>query len=149
MSWEVMQTTSGPCACGAGTETYTLEMDDWNRTRSATEFRCPMCSNKREQEVEVDRKHDKRRARLVRRAQELVTEQYRARWLELFAGMTRKAACRHIPEVRVSGPRILCCRSPAFLRRREVFLLPIQGGWRAEPASAVGHDCTWSLRLRA
>jgi hypothetical protein len=37
MSWEVMQTKTGPCACGAGTETCTLEMEDWNRTRSATE----------------------------------------------------------------------------------------------------------------
>lgn len=92
MSWEVMQTTTGPCACGAGTQTYTLEMDDWNRTRSATEIQCPVCSENREHEIEADRKRDERRDWLLRRAQELATERYRTRWLELFTGMTRKTA---------------------------------------------------------
>jgi hypothetical protein len=40
MSWEVMQTRTGPCGCGAGTETCTLEVDDWNRTRNSTEIHC-------------------------------------------------------------------------------------------------------------
>lgn len=92
MSWEVMQTTTGPCACGAGTETYTVEMDDWSRTRSATEIHCPVCREKREQEAEADRKREDRRDRLLLRAQQLATERYRARWLELFTDMTKKAA---------------------------------------------------------
>jgi hypothetical protein len=91
MSWEVMQTTTGPCACGAGTETYTLEIDDWNRTRSATEIHCPVCRERREQELATDRKREEHRDWLLQRAQELATERYRAAWLALFAGMTKKA----------------------------------------------------------
>lgn len=92
MSWEVMQTTIGPCACGAGTETYTLEIDDWNRTRNATEINCPVSREKREQEVAADRRREERRDSLLRKTLALATERYCAAWLELFAGMTKKAA---------------------------------------------------------
>ena len=34
MSWEIMRTETGPCERGAGPETHTFEMNDWNRTRS-------------------------------------------------------------------------------------------------------------------
>ena len=61
MSWEVMQTETGLCACGAGTETYTLEMDDWNRTRSATEIHCPGCREKQQQELAADKRREERR----------------------------------------------------------------------------------------
>jgi hypothetical protein len=92
MSWEVMQTRTGPCDCGAGTETYTLEVDDWNRTRNSTEIHCPTCLSKREQEFEADQNREDRRARLLGRAQQLVSDRYCSRWLDLFAGMTKKAA---------------------------------------------------------
>jgi len=92
MSWEVMQTKTGPCACGAGTETYVLEMDDWNRTRSATQIHCPGCRKKREQELAADQRREDRRDELLRRAQELAMERYSVQWLSLFAGMTKKAA---------------------------------------------------------
>jgi hypothetical protein len=92
MSWEVTQTKTGPCPCGGGTETYTLEMDDWNRTRSATVIHCPSCREKRERELTADRGREERRDWLLRRAQELATERYRIPWLNLFAGMTKKAA---------------------------------------------------------
>jgi hypothetical protein len=87
-----MQTKTGPCACGAGTETYTLEMDDWNRTRSATEIHCPACREKRAHELEIDRRREKRRDRLLRSAEELATERYSSQWLDLFTGSTKKAA---------------------------------------------------------
>jgi hypothetical protein len=35
---EVMQTRTDPCDWCAGTETYTVEVDDWNRTRNSTEI---------------------------------------------------------------------------------------------------------------
>lgn len=92
MSWAVMQTQTGPCACGVGTETYTLEMDDWNRTRSATEIHCPECKEKRERELEADRRREERRDELLRRAQELAAERYGVQWPNLFSGMTKKAA---------------------------------------------------------
>jgi hypothetical protein len=35
MGWEVMRTETSPCECGESTQTFTFEMDDWNRTRSS------------------------------------------------------------------------------------------------------------------
>lgn len=91
MSWEIMSTETRPCQCGAGTETFTFEMDDWNRTRSSTEIHCPQCREKKQREVEADAAREERRAELLEKAQNLATERYLAKWLALFAGMTKKA----------------------------------------------------------
>jgi hypothetical protein len=92
MSWEVMQTGTRPCECGSGTETYTFEIDNWNRSRSSTEIHCPNCRQKAERESEADRKREERRYWLLCSAQQLATDRYSTRWLKLFAGKTKKAA---------------------------------------------------------
>lgn len=92
MSWEIMSTETRPCECGAGTETFSFEMDDWNRTRSSTDIHCPQCREKKLRELEAEQAREKKRDDLLRRAQELATERYLARWLALFGGMTNKAA---------------------------------------------------------
>jgi hypothetical protein len=92
MSWEIMRTETGPCECGEGTETFTSEMDDWNRTRSSTEIHCPKCQEKNQREIEAEQAREKKRDELLQRAQQLTTERYLPQWLALFAGMTKKAA---------------------------------------------------------
>jgi hypothetical protein len=92
MSWEVMQTRTSTCDCGAGTETYTFELDDWNRTRSSTEIHCLVCHEKSEEKLEGDLKRQERREWLLQRSQQLASERYSAQWIDLFAGMTKKAA---------------------------------------------------------
>ena len=92
MSWEVTRRETHPCDCGAGTETFTVEMDDWNRTRSSTEVHCPKCREKKQREIDAERTREKKWDELLQRAQQLATERYLAQWLALFAGMTKKAA---------------------------------------------------------
>ncbi|WP_157466893.1 hypothetical protein [Edaphobacter aggregans] len=92
MSWEIMRTETAPCECGEGTETFTFEMDDWNRTQSSTEIHCPKCQQKKQREIEVEQAREKKRDELLQRAQQLTTERYLLQWLALFAGMTKKAA---------------------------------------------------------
>jgi hypothetical protein len=89
---EVMQTRTDPCDWCAGTETYTVEVDDWNRTRNSTEICCPNCLSKREQQIDADQEREERRIRLLGRAQQLLLDRYCSQWLELFAGKTKKAA---------------------------------------------------------
>ena len=96
MSWEIMRTETGPCECGEGTETFTSEMDDWNRTRSSTEIQCPKCREKKQRQIEAEQACDKKRDDLLQRAQQLMTERYLPKWLALFAGMTKKAALANI-----------------------------------------------------
>lgn len=92
MSWEIMRTETGPCECGVGTETFTFEMDDWNRTCSSIEIHCPMCREKKKQEWEAEQARENRRDELLRVAQKLATERYLPQWLALFADMTKKEA---------------------------------------------------------
>ncbi len=92
MSWEIMRTETGPCECGEGTETFTFEMDDWNRTRSSTEIHCPKCREKKKRQIEAEQAHEKKRDEQLQQAQQLATERYLPQWLALFAGMTKKAA---------------------------------------------------------
>jgi hypothetical protein len=92
MSWEIMRTETGPCECGEGTETFTFEMDDWNRTRNSTEIHCPKCQEKKQREIEAEQAREKKRDELLKRAQQLTTERYLPQWLARFAGMTKKAA---------------------------------------------------------
>lgn len=92
MSWEIMRTETGSCECGTGTETYTFEMDDWNRTRSSTEIHCPTCREKRQQQSEAEQARENLRDELLRTAKQLATERYLDRWLALFAATTKKAA---------------------------------------------------------
>lgn len=92
MSWEVMRTETGPCECGEGTQTFTSEMDDWNRMRSSTEIHCPKCRDKEQQQREADQARETRREELLRTAQYLASNRYLARWLALFDGMTKKGA---------------------------------------------------------
>ena len=92
MSWEIMSTETRPCDCGAGTETFTFEMDDWNRTRSSTVIHCPQCQKKNRRVLEAERARERRRDELLERAQQLATERYLPQWRAAFAGMTKKAA---------------------------------------------------------
>jgi hypothetical protein len=92
MSWEIMRAETSPCECGAGTETSTFEMDDWNRTRSSAEIHCPQCREKRQQALNAEQARERRRDELLERAQQLAIERYLAKWLLLFEGMTKKAA---------------------------------------------------------
>jgi hypothetical protein len=92
MSWEIMRTETGPCECGEGTETFTFEMDDWNRTRSSTEIHCPKCREKKQRQIEAEHAREKKRDEHLQRARQLATDRYLAQWLALFAGMTKKAA---------------------------------------------------------
>ncbi len=92
MSWEIMSAETRPCECGGGTETFTFEMDDWNRTRSFTEIHCPQCQEKKRRELEATERRERRRDELLERAQRLAAERYLPRWQALFAGMTKKAA---------------------------------------------------------
>ncbi|MGD0445794.1 MAG: hypothetical protein ABSA39_17815 [Edaphobacter sp.] len=87
-----MRTETGPCECGEGTETFTFEMDDWNRTRNSIEIHCPKCQEKKQREIEAEQAREKTRDELLKRAQQLTTERYLPQWLALFAGMTKKAA---------------------------------------------------------
>lgn len=92
MSWEIMSSETHPCECGAGTETFTFEMDDWNRTRNSTEIHCPQCRDKKRRELEAEEMRERRREDLLERARQLATERYLPRWQLLFAGITKKAA---------------------------------------------------------
>jgi hypothetical protein len=92
MSWEVMRTEAGPCECGESTQTFTFEMDDWNRTRSSIEIHCPKCRDRERRQWEADQAREKRRAELLRTAQQLASDRYLAKWLALFEGVTKKAA---------------------------------------------------------
>jgi hypothetical protein len=92
MSWEVMRSETGPYECGEGTQTFTSEMDDWNRMRSSTEIHCPKCRDKEQQQRKADQAREKRREELLHTAQHLALDRYLARWLASFDGMTKKAA---------------------------------------------------------
>jgi hypothetical protein len=92
MSWEIIRTETHPCDCGAGTATFTFEMDDWNRTRSSTEIHCPPCREKEHQKQRENEERERRRDELLDRARQVAKERYLTQWLALFAGMTKKAA---------------------------------------------------------
>jgi hypothetical protein len=92
MSWEVLRTENTPCDCGSGTQTFTFEMDDWNRTRISTEIHCASCRDRRDREQKEEQAKQKRRGELLDRAKQLVKERYLKRWLDSFVGMTKKAA---------------------------------------------------------
>jgi hypothetical protein len=65
MSWELMRTEAGPCECEENIQTFTFEMDDWNRTWSSTEIHCPKCRGRRQQQWEADQVREKRREELL------------------------------------------------------------------------------------
>jgi hypothetical protein len=92
MSCQITRSESGPCDCGAGTQTFTVEMDDWNRIRNSTEIHCSKCRKKKQREVNAEQGRERKMDELLRRAQRMAKERYRAQWLALFAGMTKKAA---------------------------------------------------------
>ena len=92
MSWEAMRTETTPCECGEGTQTFTSEMDDWNRMRSSTVIHCPKCRDRKHQRLEENQAQEKRREDLLHTAKCLASDRYLARWLALFHGMTKKAA---------------------------------------------------------
>lgn len=92
MSWEIMRTETDPCECGEGTQTFTFETDDWNRTRSSTLIHCPKCREKKQGQIEAEQARENRRDEHLQRARQLAKERYLAPWLALFAGMTKKAA---------------------------------------------------------
>jgi len=87
-----MSAESRSCQCGAGSETVTFEMDDWNRTRTSSEIHCAQCQEKKQRELEGEEARERRRDELLESAQQLATERYLSRWLALFGGMTTKAA---------------------------------------------------------
>ena len=118
MSWEIMRTETGPCECGEGTETFTFEMDDWNRTRSSTEIHCPKCREKKQRQIEAEQSRERKRDEHLQRARQLATERYLAQWLALFAGMTKKAAWERTPEgpaIRLWGRSTNASNTPAAL----------------------------------
>jgi hypothetical protein len=92
MSWEVMGSQTTECHCGKGTMTHVMEMDDWNRTRSSTEIHCPDCSEKAAREAEERRQEEARNDALYSKAKRLATDRYLRKWLDLYSGLTAKAA---------------------------------------------------------
>jgi hypothetical protein len=92
MSWEVMRSETGPCRCGQGTETFVMEMDDWNRTRSHIDVHCPTCRENNKRALDAHNERSERRQELHDKAQELAIERYRDQWLAPYAGLTKKQA---------------------------------------------------------
>lgn len=92
MSWEIMRSETTECHCGKGTMTHTMEMDDWNRTRSSTEIHCPDCLKKAVQEAEERRRKQAANEALFNKARKLATDRYQQKWLNLYSDLTKKAA---------------------------------------------------------
>jgi hypothetical protein len=78
MSWEVMRAETAPCVCGAGTITYTFEMDDWNRERKTSHI--------------AERERQARRLELFEQARILACQRHLADWLTSFSGLSKKEA---------------------------------------------------------
>jgi|SRR5215831_10863702 len=92
MSWEVMKSETTKCHCGKGIMTYTMEMDDWNRTRSSTEIHCPDCRARAALEAKERAQRAAGNEALYDQARNLATDRYMPKWLDLYAGLTKKAA---------------------------------------------------------
>jgi hypothetical protein len=92
MSWEIVKSETEPCQCGAGTVTYTMEMDDWNRTRSHSEIHCSSCHDKDLQNQEAIWVHEKQHQDLYSEAKRIAADRYLGTWLALYSGLTKKEA---------------------------------------------------------
>jgi hypothetical protein len=92
MSWEIMSVETHPCECGTGTETFTLEIDDWNRMRTSIKIQCSQCHEKRQRQLDAEHEREQRREELLQTAQQIARERYLAKWLSRFTGMTKQAA---------------------------------------------------------
>jgi len=64
MSWEVTSRNEGPCRCGKGTVVTTTEADDWNRTRTVSDLKCPACYAKQLQAVSLVATHKREADRI-------------------------------------------------------------------------------------
>lgn len=87
-----MSSTEAPCACGKGTVTTTVRMDDWHRTEHSHEIHCPQCKAQQEEVLQERRSNNKARDELNGLIVSLATERYLQRWLDLFEGKSRKSA---------------------------------------------------------
>ena len=92
MSWEVMKSETTKCHCGKGTMNYIMEMDYWNRVRSATEIHCPECRQRAELEAEKRRQEALRNKALYHEAKQLAMDRYLAKWLDLYSGLSKRDA---------------------------------------------------------
>jgi len=92
MSWERMSEETRACPCGKGTVTYVMDMDDWNRTRHYQSINCPTCKAEADRKERLEAEREAKREDLLSRALQIAQKRYLARWLDLFAGMSKKAA---------------------------------------------------------
>lgn len=92
MSWEVMRSDTEACACGKGTVTRIMEMDDWNRTRSSTEIHCPECRKKDEQAAAARAEREAKNDNLYDAALQLAKQRYLDQWLALYSQVSKKEA---------------------------------------------------------
>lgn len=92
MSWEVMRSDTEACACGKGTVTHIMEMDDWNRTRSSIEIHCPECRAKAELAAAAKAEREAKNEDLYNAALQLAKQRYLDRWLALYSTLPKKKA---------------------------------------------------------
>lgn len=90
--WEVARSNTDKCWCGKGTITYSMEMDDWNRTRNSREIHCPACLKKAQAEEKRRALKEKKKEALYRNARKIAIKRYLKAWLNLFVGLSKKAA---------------------------------------------------------
>lgn len=90
MSWEEFSVETRPCGCGNGTVTYRREMDDWNRVRDSTTINCPKCRADFENQERLRQQQEAKREVLWNKALTIARERYLPRWLEMFAGKSKK-----------------------------------------------------------
>jgi hypothetical protein len=92
MSWDVIKSETTECACGKGTATFVVEMDDWNRVRNHTDIHCPDCLRKAAKDAEERQQKQAANEALYNEARMLATDRYQQKWLDLYSGLTKKAA---------------------------------------------------------
>ena len=80
------------CACGKGTTTFVVEMDDWNRIRNHTDIHCPRCLKKATQDAEARERKEALKEALYEEAQKLAEKRYLEQWLALYTGLATKEA---------------------------------------------------------
>jgi hypothetical protein len=92
MSWEQMWTETKACPCGKGTISYSMDSDDWNRSRHYQAIHCPQCKAEADEKSRREKEQRETREALLAKALKIAQKRYLAPWLALYADLNKKAA---------------------------------------------------------
>ena len=90
MSWDKIMENDTNCPCGKGKYIVTMEMDDWNRTKTKTKIQCPACRKKNKQALSMIRSHQTHAQELIKTASQEAKKRFLPDFQARFVGISKK-----------------------------------------------------------